>query len=100
MDSNHSPDDRTREQHMADVAAAALDNINQLIHLSSVLSRQVNILENRSLEADPSAAFPPKLAVVRGMEFYLMTAREALRDVAATLPIRGIDFGVGVGDAW
>lgn len=100
MDSSHSPDDRTREQHMADVSAAALDNINQLILLSSVLSRQINILENRSLEADPSAVFPAKLAVVRGVELYFYAARESLRDIAATLPIRGIDYGVGVGEAW
>lgn len=103
MDDTHEAkpaDNRTRDQHLSDVTATALENVRQLIFLSSVLAAQLELIANRRREVEPFYELPKSLYTVTGIPWLYRDAREGLRDIASTLPIRGLDFGVADGDDW
>lgn len=103
MDSNHDArprEQRTRDQHLSDVTATALENVRQLIFLSGVLASQLELIANRRRETDPFYELPKSLYTVTGVPWLYRDARESLRDIASTLPIRGLDYGVADGDVW
>jgi hypothetical protein len=87
-------DRRTAEQHMADVAAATLARLHHLHGELGHLKTQLEALAYWADEHHPDTRHGLLLdhtAAVIGCLGCCVT--EAVRDVASTLPIRGLDYG-------
>jgi hypothetical protein len=84
---------RTSKQHMADVAAATLATLTRLMDDAQTLASQLEILGGCLREEDPGAMIPDPLLAAHATPWVLTNAQEAVRDIAATLPIRGIEYG-------
>jgi hypothetical protein len=96
--------DRTDEQHMADVAAATLANLTELHDSLSSLRVQLQFLSNWATEHQPDMRhkdrpdmlhhqFLAVAAYLVGALTYHGCVPDMVRDIAATLPIRGLDYG-------
>jgi hypothetical protein len=84
--------DRSPEQHMADVAAATLETISRLLPDARTLRAQLEILAGCARDLDRPLPDRLMLACAAGMIFE--DTAEAVRDIASTLPLRGIDYGI------
>jgi hypothetical protein len=86
-------DDRTPEQHAADIAAATLERLAKLGNEFATLETQLQALyvwaDGR--QQDGPGRFLEDIADAVGK--LTCCVPEAVRDIAATLPIRGLDYG-------
>jgi hypothetical protein len=97
------PDDRTPEQLAADVAAATLARLAAVGEEIHTLEEQLNRLSGYMLEHGDNSNDKLRKAtrwlvdfegVLRTHRFFIQAVITGyVRDIAATLPIRGIDYG-------
>ena len=88
------PDTRTPDQHMADAASAALRQLGRWSDELEGLSRQFALLSEHFYDRDEDEANRLRAVGVAAALLASADTRQLLRDVTATLPVRGIDFGV------
>jgi hypothetical protein len=98
-------DDRTDEQVAADIAATTLARLARIDEEHHQLSHQLADLADRADDLDPdgddeslrwAGMFLPDVAASLRLNYLLFkTAAECVRDIAAKLPVRGIDYGAG-----
>jgi hypothetical protein len=99
---DHDDDDRTDDQVTADVAATTLARLAHICEEHHHLTHQLFELAEWAIENDPDgrgdelAIFIGDVAASLRLNCGLFDAlAEGVRDIAAKLPMRGIDFGVG-----
>jgi hypothetical protein len=89
-------DGRTPEQHTADVAAVTLARLTKLHDDLGALKGQLHILAAWADQHGPD----PHTETLADAEYHVglllpdsAQVADAIRDIAATLPIRGLDYG-------
>lgn len=88
------PDIRSPEEHMSDVASSALRQLGRLSGELDGLQRQFCLLSEHFHDRNEDQANSLR-AVAHAADLLASEGtRELLRDVAATLPVRGIDYGI------
>lgn len=95
MTDRHADDGRTDEQHMADVASHTLERLARLDDEISSLARQLEMLADWDRQRSHLAADEFLDDVAQTVRQLACCVPEAVRDIAATLPIRGLDYGDG-----
>ncbi len=86
-------DDRTPEQHMADVASATLARLAKLQREHHFLRQQLMLLSGWAAEHQAHLDHELLQGIARAISTFDCCVPEAVRDIAATLPIRGLDYG-------
>jgi hypothetical protein len=98
-DSNPTIEDddiRTPEQHMADVAAYTLARLAGIDEDMDYLTDQLADLADWAADDEPHLRHHPFLDdVANRLDTLRFDVPDAVRDIAATLPVRGVDYGVG-----
>ena len=88
------PDTRTPDQHMSDVASSALRQLARWSDELNGLRRQFCLLSEHFGDRDDDQAHRLTTVAHAAAALSSEDTKELLRDVASTLPVRGIDFGV------
>jgi hypothetical protein len=93
---DHDPDDRTPAQRTADVAAATLARLTRITDEYEFLHCQLDTLADwageRGLD-EPTGYLEDFAAFARITGGLFEGVSDSVRDVAATLPLRGVDYG-------
>jgi hypothetical protein len=84
---------RTPQQHMSDVAAATLARLHNLGEELEHLETQIGLLADWATEHDLADRGEFLTDIAETLNRFGCCVPEAVRDIAATLPVRGIDYG-------
>ena len=87
-------DTRTDEQVTADVAAHTLKRLTELNDELGHLEHQLELLSEWAADHEPLQSERLDNAVTAVLTLRCDCLREIIRDIAATLPIRGLDYDV------
>jgi hypothetical protein len=88
------PDIRTPEQHMSDVTSSASRQLRRWSAELDGLRRQFDLLSDHIEDRNADQAHRLRAVAQAAALLAAADTRELLRDLGATLPVRGRDFGV------